>query len=250
MQVEAGHDGHLRPHHRAYAPQQFRFAVVEMVGDHGAVQVQVDGVDGPRIGEAADDRAANAFERVLGDMGRRARRTPGESDELVAVCVQRGDGTRRGNVGAREARRDLCAIGERRPPTPLFERGEGGLRRCKRVRFMLETADRDARHACPTLQSKPIIAGFTDDVRAMLHRRYILRPLVPRPRGHLRANPFPMLSIVLYVIAIILCGSIGGTTGWALSRWMGLAGVAGSLVALCHRGGGGSRGVAVGRCDL
>jgi hypothetical protein len=41
-----------------------------------------------------------------------------------------------------------------------------------------------------------------------------------------------MLSIVLYVIAIILCGSIGGTTGWALSRWMGLAGVAGSLVAL------------------
>jgi hypothetical protein len=41
-----------------------------------------------------------------------------------------------------------------------------------------------------------------------------------------------MLSITLYVVAIILCGSIGGTTGWMLSRWMGLAGVSGSLVAL------------------
>jgi hypothetical protein len=41
-----------------------------------------------------------------------------------------------------------------------------------------------------------------------------------------------MLSIVLYVLAIILCGSIGGATGWAVSRWLGLAGVPGSLVAL------------------
>ena len=42
----------------------------------------------------------------------------------------------------------------------------------------------------------------------------------------------PMLSIALYVVAIIVCGSLGGTVGWALSRWLGLTGVSGSLVAL------------------
>ena len=48
---------------------------------------------------------------------------------------------------------------------------------------------------------------------------------MPRPS-------LPMLRIALFVVAIILCGSVGGTAGWALSRWLGLAGVPGALVSV------------------
>ena len=52
VQVEARHDRHARADDAAHAREDLAFAVVEMLGDHRAVQVEVDAVDGARLREA------------------------------------------------------------------------------------------------------------------------------------------------------------------------------------------------------
>ena len=49
VQVEARDDRHARPDHLAHAREQLAFAVVEMLGDHRAVQVEVHAVDRPGL---------------------------------------------------------------------------------------------------------------------------------------------------------------------------------------------------------
>jgi hypothetical protein len=45
VQVEAGDDRHFRADDAAHAREQLAFAVVDVLGDHRAVQAQVHGVD-------------------------------------------------------------------------------------------------------------------------------------------------------------------------------------------------------------
>jgi hypothetical protein len=40
-----------------------------------------------------------------------------------------------------------------------------------------------------------------------------------------------MLSLVLYVLAIVVCGGLGATLGWAIAASLGLTGTAMALVA-------------------
>jgi hypothetical protein len=41
-----------------------------------------------------------------------------------------------------------------------------------------------------------------------------------------------MRMIVFYVVAIIICGGIGATCGWWLTRWAGITGTPGALVSI------------------
>ena len=52
VQVEARDDRHARANESADARQDFAFAIVEVLGDHCAVQVEIDAVDGARLLEA------------------------------------------------------------------------------------------------------------------------------------------------------------------------------------------------------
>ena len=52
MQVEAGDNGNARAHQAAHARQKLAFAVVEVLGHHRAVQVEIDSVDRTRRLEA------------------------------------------------------------------------------------------------------------------------------------------------------------------------------------------------------
>ena len=70
MQVQAGDDGHGRADGLAHARQQLAFAVVQVLGDHGAVQVQVDGVVAA-FARRFDDLAGDALIGVGGDVGGR-----------------------------------------------------------------------------------------------------------------------------------------------------------------------------------
>ena len=45
VEVQAGDDGDLGPDDLAHARQQVAFAVVEMFGDHRAMQVEIDAVE-------------------------------------------------------------------------------------------------------------------------------------------------------------------------------------------------------------
>ena len=49
---------------------------------------------------------------------------------------------------------------------------------------------------------------------------------------HATVKPIaPMVSIVLYVLAIIVCGGLGALMGWAIAASLGLTGTAMALVA-------------------
>ena len=45
VQIEADHQRQILADHLPHAAQDFAFAVVEMFRDHGAVQVEIDGVE-------------------------------------------------------------------------------------------------------------------------------------------------------------------------------------------------------------
>lgn len=44
VQVEADDERNVRPDRSAHPPQQFAFAVIMVLRDHGAVQVEIDAV--------------------------------------------------------------------------------------------------------------------------------------------------------------------------------------------------------------
>ena len=66
MQVEGGHDRDL-PDLRANPAQELALAVGQMLGDHGAVQVEEQGVERAGGGEVGQQHGREPLERVLGD---------------------------------------------------------------------------------------------------------------------------------------------------------------------------------------
>ena len=63
VQIEADHQRQILADHLAHAPQDFTFAIVEMLGDHGAVQVEIDGIERSGGGDAVDHHLDDAFDR-------------------------------------------------------------------------------------------------------------------------------------------------------------------------------------------
>ena len=59
------------PINAAHAREQLAFAVVQMLGDHRAVQVEIDAVDGPEPGEAREHLADDALVRIARNVRRR-----------------------------------------------------------------------------------------------------------------------------------------------------------------------------------
>jgi len=83
MQIEAGDDRRSWSDHLAQAREQLAFAVVEMGGHHGAVQVEIEGVR-PCGAGGLDNLAGNSFECVLCDVSRRAGGGPDHRQQDVA----------------------------------------------------------------------------------------------------------------------------------------------------------------------
>ena len=79
VQVEARDDGNAGADDLAHAREQLALAVVEMLGDHRAVQVEVDAVDRPGLRSRASHLADDALVRVRGDVRRRRGRAPREA---------------------------------------------------------------------------------------------------------------------------------------------------------------------------
>ena len=146
MQVEARDDGHARTDDLAHAREQLAFAIVEMFGDHRAVQVEIDAVDRPQRGQAREHVADDSLEGIARDVRGGRRGTPHESGRAMPECVQRADRACRGNVGAGQARCDAVASDQRRPAAAVLERRVPRLRRRERVGFVLESTDGDQAH--------------------------------------------------------------------------------------------------------
>jgi hypothetical protein len=148
MQVQAGHDRHVRTHQLAHALEQFAFAVVQVFRDHGAVQVQIDAIQRQRLRQPLQDHRADAFERILGDRTRGAGRRPGS--RYQGVPSHGFDEARHRYVGARH-RLEHGGPADQLGPAPAFlgKIFPRRARRRERIGLMLKAAYPDAHQDSP-----------------------------------------------------------------------------------------------------
>ena len=85
VQVEARDQRNVVANDAAHARQDLAFAVVEMLGDHGAMQVEIDGIERAGGGDAVDHDRHDALKGVPGDMRRRACAAGNRRNEFPAV---------------------------------------------------------------------------------------------------------------------------------------------------------------------
>ena len=153
MIVEAGHDRQLVAHDAADAAQQLALAVLGVLGDHGAVQVEIDRVERPELAQVLVEQRPHLLVGVLGHVGGRRRRRPGQRHDLVAELGQPLHRAGDRDVEAFDARDHLRPAQQRRPGVGAHELLPGRLLRRERVRLVLKATDRDTRHPVSPLIS-------------------------------------------------------------------------------------------------
>ncbi len=95
VKVEARDERYVAADRGADAGEDFALAVIEMLGDHRAVKIEIDGIEGARGGNVFQHHRHDALEGVFRDMGRRRRRTPDERHERMRAgggVEETGDG--------------------------------------------------------------------------------------------------------------------------------------------------------------
>ena len=95
MRVEADGQRQVGADDGADAAQQFALGVGETVDDGGAVQVEVDAVEGGFVegdGEGGADAGGDTLERLVLDRAGGVGEAPGERDQVDAGLFSDGDG--------------------------------------------------------------------------------------------------------------------------------------------------------------
>ncbi len=118
VQIEADHQRQVLADHLAHARQDFAFAVVEVFGDHRAVQVEIDGIERPGGPDAVDHHLDDALIGILGDMRRGAGAAGNGRHHLPALRFRRLDKAGEPDI---DVAHDLEHI-RRRTPSPASRR--------------------------------------------------------------------------------------------------------------------------------
>jgi hypothetical protein len=151
VEVEAGDHGYPGADHRADPPQQFTVGIVDVPGHHGAVQVEIDGVDGALRAQVLEQQRRDALVGIAGDAPGRLRRTPAERQQFMVQRTRFLHEAGGGQVDAGHGLEHGRAARESRPRVRRLEIRVCRGNRRKRVRLVLEAADRDARHGITPL---------------------------------------------------------------------------------------------------
>ncbi len=69
MEIEADHQGDIRTNVLSHPFNQFPLTVFEMLGDHGAVQIQVDGIKGMSGCEPGQQQGGKVLKCLTRDVG-------------------------------------------------------------------------------------------------------------------------------------------------------------------------------------
>jgi hypothetical protein len=148
--VEADYDRHIRPYRRAHAAQYLAFAVLEIDRAHCTVQIEIDGVDRQRQRQTADQLADDALERVARDVTPGTAARPHERHQFV-LGRHIGDEARHAEGFVRQVAQHFVAARQRRTVAYGSEIVKVGVDRDKAIRFVMKTADSDARHIYSSL---------------------------------------------------------------------------------------------------
>ena len=143
MQVQAGDERNIRADDVPRAAQQLALAVLQMLCDHGAVQVQIDGVHRPRTPQVVHHHAGDALEGLFLDLRRGARIGPDQRREAAARSARRLHEACYRQVDAGGVGEHGLAPAEARPAVRAPEHLEACLCRRKGIRLVVKTADRD-----------------------------------------------------------------------------------------------------------
>ena len=149
MEIEAGDQRRLRPDHPADPGQELPFSVLQVFGDHGAVQVEIDGIAVAQAREVFEDLAGDTLIGLFGDLGRGGRLGPAQGQQLVAALARPLDEAGDRQVDACDRLDERRPAGQARPSATPCEVLEGRLRRREGVGLVLKAADRDPRHDSP-----------------------------------------------------------------------------------------------------
>ena len=181
MIVEADGDGHARAHGGAHAAQQLALAVLERLAHHGAVQVEIDGVDRHRRRQPPDQLARDPLVGIGRDEPAGAAAGPQQRHDVVAGAHVAQEARQR-EAGVAEPFDHVRAAHQRRAVAVAGEVGEVRPLGDEAVGFMMEPADRDARHGvalarCSRILPLPIVLNNGERVR--VRGRRLLQRLWP-----------------------------------------------------------------------
>jgi len=146
MQVEADHQRQLLADHLTHALEDFAFAVVEMLGHHGAVQIEINGIERSGGPDAVDHHRDDALERILGHMGRGTGSTEDGRHQLPAVVFCLLDKARQPDIDVAYGAQHIRSLHHRRPAAAMHEIGIERLRRREGVGLVQEAANGDTGH--------------------------------------------------------------------------------------------------------
>ena len=146
VQIEADHQRQILADHLAHPRQNFAFAVVEMFGHHGAVQIEIDGVERPGGFDAVDHHLDDALIGILGDMRRRTGAAGDRRNQLPAIGLRRFDESGQSHIDTAHHLEHVGAQRHRRPAAAMHEIGIGRLGRRESVGFVQEAANGDTGH--------------------------------------------------------------------------------------------------------
>jgi len=93
VEVERVHHRHAGADHGTHAAQDLGLGVVVLARHHRAVQVEIDPVERPVLGEAADDLGHHALEGVGGDVAVGLGEAPHDREQVPCGVLRLGDET-------------------------------------------------------------------------------------------------------------------------------------------------------------
>ena len=146
MEVEAHDQRQVLADHLAHAGKRFAFAVVMMFGHHGAVQIEIDGIDRSCRSDAVDHLLHDAFEGIVGDMRRWDRGRRDRRDQLPAIGFGRLDEAGKADIDVAHDLEHVGAMRHRRPAAAMDEIVIGRLGRRERIGLVQKGANGDAGH--------------------------------------------------------------------------------------------------------
>src|SRR5579872_660737 len=146
MKIEAGYQGNSASDDRTDAAQQLALAVVEVLGHHGAVNVEEDAVERTRRLQVLNHRTDDPLIGIFGYVSRGSGRGPHQGHQRVAMTRQDLDPAGDRQVHARERLEEGLAALNPRPAAALQEFLVGGSERGEGIGLMMQPADRDPRH--------------------------------------------------------------------------------------------------------
>ena len=153
MKIETDDQRQVLADDPAHTRKNLAFAIVEMLGHHRAMQVEIDGVELARGGDAVGDDLRDALEGVFRHMRRRRRAAGHGRHQIPALRFGRFDEAGEADIDAAHDLQHVGAEGHRRPAAAMHERLVGRLGGSERIGFVQEAADGNAGHDAYSTQS-------------------------------------------------------------------------------------------------